>query len=237
MLRKLLFISLLGLLFLSSGFFMVDQREVVFLRQGNDYQQISAGLHWRVPFSSHITYVYTNLQHSSVAMASGLQTKDGKHYNGSLSVEWQIINPQQFIKFLHENDAKQFKLNFATTAWQQVQQLSINATDIVHLSSLIDQKLSGVVLKHLGIKINHLGLFRLQLIAAQESSIMELRAESAYITARKIKQQADLLQESQMAQLAKQDTKFFRYWRKIHYYQENASNKAQVPPLNQLYSD
>ena len=105
--RNYLIILLAVLFAASSGFFVVDQREVGIVKQNSKQLQIYApGLHWKIPFWGELTFIYTNLRSSYLASSQLLHTATGQAFSTNVVVNWQVVKPEVYFVYLNANGVK-----------------------------------------------------------------------------------------------------------------------------------
>lgn len=239
--RNYLIILLAVIATASSGFFVVDQREVGIIKQNSKQLQIYApGLHWKLPFWGELTFIYTNLRSSYLASSQQLYTAKGQGFSANVVVNWQVIKPEVYFVYLNTNGVKNLDVQIATIVSNKLLNLASKSSSLSAFEEQVNSQLKNIVEPELGINFVNISLATVIPIAKNTSTVdnfKTLSAESAFNLAQQIKKQADETQQQAQEKLRIKNSKFYDYFMKIYNLSNNAESKSDVPPLNQLYTN
>ncbi len=239
--RNYLIILLAVIATASSGFFVVDQREVGIIKQNSKQLQIYApGLHWKLPFWGELTFIYTNLRSSYLASSQQLYTAKGQGFSANVVVNWQVIKPEVYFVYLNTNGVKNLDVQIATIVSNKLLNLASKSSSLSAFEEQVNSQLKNIVEPELGINFVNISLATVSPIAKNTSTVdnfKTLSAESAFNLAQQIKKQADETQQQAQEKLRIKNSKFYDYFMKIYNLSNNAESKSDVPPLNQLYTN
>lgn len=239
--RNYLIILLAVIATASSGFFVVDQREVGIIKQNSKQLQIYApGLHWKLPFWGELTFIYTNLRSSYLASSQQLYTAKGQGFSANVVVNWQVIKPEVYFVYLNTNGVKNLDVQIATIVSNKLLNLASKSSSLSAFEEQVNSQLKNIVEPELGINFVNISLATVNPIAKNTSTVdnfKTLSAESAFNLAQQIKKQADETQQQAQEKLRIKNSKFYDYFMKIYNLSNNAESKSDVPPLNQLYTN
>lgn len=239
--RNYLIILLAVIATASSGFFVVDQREVGIIKQNSKQLQIYApGLHWKLPFWGELTFIYTNLRSSYLASSQQLYTAKGQGFSANVVVNWQVIKPEVYFVYLNTNGVKNLDVQIATIVSNKLLNLASKSSSLSAFEEQVNSQLKNIVEPELGINFVNISLATVSPIAKNTSTVdnfKTLSAESAFNLAQQIKKQADETQQQTQEKLRIRNSKFYDYFIKIYNLSNNAESKSDVPPLNQLYTN
>lgn len=239
--RNYLIILLAVIVTASSGFFVVDQREVGIIKQNSKQLQIYApGLHWKLPFWGELTFIYTNLRSSYLASSQQLYTAKGQGFSANVVVNWQVIKPEVYFVYLNTNGVKNLDVQIATIVSNKLLNLASKSSSLSAFEEQVNSQLKNIVEPELGINFVNITLATVSPIAKNTSTVdnfKTLSAESAFNLAQQIKKQADETQQQTQEKLRIRNSKFYDYFIKIYNLSNNAESKSDVPPLNQLYTN
>jgi regulator of protease activity HflC (stomatin/prohibitin superfamily) len=239
--RNYLIILLAVIATASSGFFVVDQREVGIIKQNSKQLQIYApGLHWKLPFWGELTFIYTNLRSSYLASSQQLYTAKGQGFSANVVVNWQVIKPEVYFVYLNTNGVKNLDVQIATIVSNKLLNLASKSSSLSAFEEQVNSQLKNIVEPELGINFVNISLATVIPIAKNTSTVdnfKTLSAESAFNLAQQIKKQADETQQQAQEKLRIRNSKFYDYFMKIYNLSNNAESKSDVPPLNQLYTN
>jgi regulator of protease activity HflC (stomatin/prohibitin superfamily) len=239
--RNYLIILLAVIAAASSGFFVVDQREVGIVKQSSKQLQIYApGLHWKIPFWGELTFIYTNLRSSYLASSQSLHTTTGQEFSANVVVNWQVIKPEVYFVYLNTNGVKNLDVQIATVVSNKLLNLASKSSSLSAFEEQVNSQLKNIAEPELGINFVNIGLATVSPITKSTSTVDNFKtmsAESAFNLAQQIKKQADETQQQVQEKLRTKNSKFYDYFMKIYNLSNNAESKSDVPPLNQLYTN
>ena len=239
--RNYLIILLAVLFAASSGFFVVDQREVGIIKQNSKQLQIYApGLHWKIPFWGELTFIYTNLRSSYLASSQLLHTATGQAFSTNVVVNWQVVKPEVYFVYLNANDVKNLDVQIVSVVSNRLLNLANKSSSLSDFEERVNSQLKNIPESELGINFVNVGLAMVNPVIESAVPIGDLKtmsSESAFSLAQQIKQQADKNQQQIQEKLREKNSKFYDYFMKIYNLSNNAESKSDVPPLNQLYTN
>lgn len=237
--RNLVLIIFLSSVFLFSGLFIVDEREVAVIINNKDVTSYSSGIHWKIPFVGNITYVYKNIRNSYFSLSESLPIAGNKQVDSKFMFTWTIVDPVQYVKYLHANPNKKFDAAIVTQLNDKIITQSSNSTSLIDFTDNV-AKLNNIVFNSLGVKVLSLSIINLEIESSNlqlESNTSNQSPESAYLYAMKVKSQADLTQQQQLQKLKNTNQSFYEFFMKINSLQSSAKSKSDVPTLDKLVSD
>ena len=243
--RNGLIFLMLGLAFLFSGFFVVDQREVAAVYNSPLKLQIFApGIHWQLPFSNKLLHVFTNLQTAHLATTLALKNNKLPALELKVVINYQVIAPVSYLNYIKSNSSKKLQASLAKMVLQRLQLIASEAVSLRQFEELVNSSIKNIYAANLGLSIVSVGLISISLadnpVAAiaiiNPASARVISIESAFEQAQQIKATASQLQQVKLSQLRALDPKFFDYYMKIESYQQNARTRQDVPQLEQLVS-
>lgn len=239
--RNYLIILLAVIAAASSGFFVVDQREVGVVKQSSKQLQIYApGLHWKIPFWGELTFIYTNLRSSYLASSQSLRTTKGQKFSANVVVNWQVIKPEVYFVYLNTNGVKNLDVQIATVVSNKLLNLASKSSSLSAFEEQVNSQLKNIAEPELGINFVSIALAQVNPVAESTVAVDNFKtmsAESAFNLAQQIKKQADETQQQAQEKLRTKNSKFYDYFMKIYDLSNNAESKSDVPPLNQLYTN
>lgn len=234
--RNALIILLLIAGFLLSGIIVVDQREVVTVQNQNKITLFAPGIHWKLPFSGKVDFVYTNLRTSYLTIAQALQFPEQDQVQIGVIVDWQVVNPAQYVKYTSENTLKGFDVKLVNLVTANIESLAQSSNSLKDFESQLNFKAHNILFGELGIDVVNIALVNVSSVTQQPiANGKESDLIASYTLAQQIKGSADQEQLQSLAKLRKQDSNLFDYYMKIRHYQETARTKGEVPPLAQIY--
>jgi regulator of protease activity HflC (stomatin/prohibitin superfamily) len=224
---------------LSSGFFVVDQREVGIVKQTSKQLQIYApGLHWKIPFWGELTFVYTNLRSSYLASPQLLHTKTEQAFFANVVVNWQVIKPESYFVYLNSNGVKNLDVKIANLVSNKLLNLAAKSSSLSAFEEQVNSQLKNIAEPELGIKFVSIALSMVNPVIESTPTTVNLNklsAESAFSLAQQIKNKADESQQQTQEKLLAKNSKFYDYYMKIYNLSNSAESKSDIPQLNQLY--
>lgn len=239
--RNYLIILLAVIFAASSGFFVVDQREVGIVKENSKQLQIYApGLHWKIPFWGELTFIYTNLRSSYLASSQLLHTATGQTFSTNVVVNWQVVKPEVYFMYLNVNGVKNLDIQIANVVSNKLVNLANKSSSLSDFEERINSQLKNIPESELGINFVNIGLAVATPVAESAVPVDGLKTmslESAFSFAQQIKQQADKNQQQEQEKLREKDSQFYDYFMKIYNLSNSAESKSEVPPLNQLYAN
>jgi regulator of protease activity HflC (stomatin/prohibitin superfamily) len=239
--RNYLIILLAVLFAASSGFFVVDQREVGIVKQNSKQLQIYApGLHWKIPFWGELTFIYTNLRSSYLASSQLLHTATGQAFSTNVVVNWQVIKPEVYFVYLNTNGVKNLDVQIATVVSNKLFNLASKSSSLSVFEEQVNSQLKNIPESELGINFVNVGLAMVNPIIESAVPVGDLKtmsSESAFSLAQQIKQQADKNQQQIQEKLREKNSKFYDYFMKIYNLSNDAESRSEIPPLNELYTN
>lgn len=237
--RNLVLIIFLTSIFLFSGLFIVDEREVAVTINNKDATSYSCGIHWKIPFVGNTTYVYKNIRSSYFSLSEPLSISENRQVNSKFMFTWVVVNPIQYVKYLQANSSKQLDEVLVTQLNDKIRSQSSSSTSLIDFTNRVT-KLNNIVFDSLGVKVMSLNLVNVAVESSnmQSDAIMsKFSPESTYIYAMQIKNQADLTQQQQLQKLKNVNQSFYEYFMKINLLQKSAKSKSDVPTLDKLLSN
>ncbi|HRG63882.1 MAG TPA: SPFH domain-containing protein [Burkholderiales bacterium] len=239
--RNYLIILLAVLFAASSGFFVVDQREVGIIKQNSKQLQIYApGLHWKIPFWGELTFIYTNLRSSYLASSQLLHTATGQAFSTNVVVNWQVVKPEVYFVYLNANDVKNLDVQIVSVVSNRLLNLANKSSSLSDFEERVNSQLKNIPESELGINFVNVGLAMVNPVIESAVPIGDLKtmsSESAFSLAQQIKQQADKNQQQIQEKLREKNSKFYDYFMKIYNLSNNAESRSEIPPLNELYTN
>jgi regulator of protease activity HflC (stomatin/prohibitin superfamily) len=239
--RNYLIILLAVLFAASSGFFVVDQREVGIVKQNSKQLQIYApGLHWKIPFWGELTFIYTNLRSSYLASSQLLHTATGQAFSTNVVVNWQVIKPEVYFVYLNTNGVKNLDVQIATVVSNKLFNLASKSSSLSVFEEQVNSQLKNIPESELGINFVNVGLAMVNPVIESAVPVGDLKtmsSESAFSLAQQIKQQADKNQQQIQEKLREKNSKFYDYFMKIYNLSNDAESRSEIPPLNELYTN
>lgn len=239
--RNYLIILLAVLFAASSGFFVVDQREVGIIKQNSKQLQIYApGLHWKIPFWGELTFIYTNLRSSYLASSQLLHTATGQAFSTNVVVNWQVVKPEVYFVYLNANDVKNLDVQIVSVVSNRLLNLANKSSSLSDFEERVNSQLKNIPDSELGINFVNVGLAMVNPVIESAVPIGDLKtmsSESAFSLAQQIKQQADKNQQQIQEKLREKNSKFYDYFMKIYNLSNNAESRSEIPPLNELYTN
>lgn len=239
--RNYLIILLAVLFAASSGFFVVDQREVGIIKQNSKQLQIYApGLHWKIPFWGELTFIYTNLRSSYLASSQLLHTATGQAFSTNVVVNWQVVKPEVYFVYLNANDVKNLDVQIVSVVSNRLLNLANKSSSLSDFEERVNSQLKNIPESELGINFVNVGLAMVNPVIESAVPIGDLKtmsSESAFSLAQQIKQQADKNQQQIQEKLREKNSKFYDYFMKIYNLSNDAESRSEIPPLNELYTN
>ena len=239
--RNYLIILLAVLFAASSGFFVVDQREVGIVKQNSKQLQIYApGLHWKIPFWGELTFIYTNLRSSYLASSQLLHTATGQAFSTNVVVNWQVVKPEVYFVYLNANGVKNLDVQIVSVVSNRLLNLANKSSSLSDFEERVNSQLKNIPESELGINFVNVGLAMVNPVIESAVPIGDLKtmsSESAFSLAQQIKQQADKNQQQIQEKLREKNSKFYDYFMKIYNLSNNAESRSEIPPLNELYTN
>lgn len=239
--RNYLIILLAVLFAASSGFFVVDQREVGIIKQNSKQLQIYApGLHWKIPFWGELTFIYTNLRSSYLASSQLLHTATGQAFSTNVVVNWQVVKPEVYFVYLNANGVKNLDVQIVSVVSNRLLNLANKSSSLSDFEERVNSQLKNIPESELGINFVNVGLAMVNPVIESAVPIGDLKtmsSESAFSLAQQIKQQADKNQQQIQEKLREKNSKFYDYFMKIYNLSNNAESRSEIPPLNELYTN
>lgn len=239
--RNYLIILLAVLFAASSGFFVVDQREVGIIKQNSKQLQIYApGLHWKIPFWGELTFIYTNLRSSYLASSQLLHTATGQAFSTNVVVNWQVVKPEVYFVYLNANDVKNLDVQIVSVVSNRLLNLANKSSSLSDFEERVNSQLKNIPESELGINFVNVGLAMVNPVIESAVPVGDLKtmsSESAFSLAQQIKQQADKNQQQIQEKLREKNSKFYDYFMKIYNLSNDAESRSEIPPLNELYTN
>lgn len=239
--RNYLIILLAVLFAASSGFFVVDQREVGIVKQNSKQLQIYApGLHWKIPFWGELTFIYTNLRSSYLASSQLLHTATGQAFSTNVVVNWQVVKPEVYFVYLNANGVKNLDVQIVSVVSNRLLNLANKSSSLSDFEERVNSQLKNIPESELGINFVNVGLAMVNPVIESAVPIGDLKtmsSESAFSLAQQIKQQADKNQQQIQEKLREKNSKFYDYFMKIYNLSNDAESRSEIPPLNELYTN
>lgn len=239
--RNYLIILLAVLFAASSGFFVVDQREVGIVKQNSKQLQIYApGLHWKIPFWGELTFIYTNLRSSYLASSQLLHTATGQAFSTNVVVNWQVVKPEVYFVYLNANGVKNLDVQIVSVVSNRLLNLANKSSSLSDFEERVNSQLKNIPESELGINFVNVGLAMVNPIIESAVPVGDLKtmsSESAFSLAQQIKQQADKNQQQIQEKLREKNSKFYDYFMKIYNLSNDAESRSEIPPLNELYTN
>lgn len=239
--RNYLIILLAVLFAASSGFFVVDQREVGIVKQNSKQLQIYApGLHWKIPFWGELTFIYTNLRSSYLASSQLLHTATGQAFSTNVVVNWQVVKPEVYFVYLNANGVKNLDVQIVSVVSNRLLNLANKSSSLSDFEERVNSQLKNIPESELGINFVNVGLAMVNPVIESAVPVGDLKtmsSESAFSLAQQIKQQADKNQQQIQEKLREKNSKFYDYFMKIYNLSNNAESRSEIPPLNELYTN
>lgn len=239
--RNYLIILLAVLFAASSGFFVVDQREVGIIKQNSKQLQIYApGLHWKIPFWGELTFIYTNLRSSYLASSQLLHTATGQAFSTNVVVNWQVVKPEVYFVYLNANGVKNLDVQIVSVVSNRLLNLANKSSSLSDFEERVNSQLKNIPESELGINFVNVGLAMVNPVIESAVPIGDLKtmsSESAFSLAQQIKQQADKNQQQIQEKLREKNSKFYDYFMKIYNLSNDAESRSEIPPLNELYTN
>ena len=193
--RNYLIILLAVLFAASSGFFVVDQREVGIVKQNSKQLQIYApGLHWKIPFWGELTFIYTNLRSSYLASSQLLHTATGQAFSTNVVVNWQVVKPEVYFVYLNANGVKNLDVQIVSVVSNRLLNLANKSSSLSDFEERVNSQLKNIPESELGINFVNVGLAMVNPVIESAVPVGDLKtmsSESAFSLAQQIKQQAD----------------------------------------------
>ncbi len=239
--RNYLIILLAVFFAASSGFFVVDQREVGIVKQNSKQLQIYApGLHWKIPFWGELTFIYTNLRSSYLASSQLLHTATGQAFSTNVVVNWQVVKPEVYFVYLNANGVKNLDVQIVSIVSNRLLNLANKSSSLSDFEERINSQLKNIPESELGINFVNVGLAMVNPVTESAVPVGDLKtmsSESAFSLAQQIKQQADKNQQQIQEKLREKNSKFYDYFMKIYNLSNDAESRSEIPPLNELYTN
>ncbi|TXI97870.1 MAG: hypothetical protein E6Q32_11125 [Neisseriales bacterium] len=239
--RNYLIILLAVLFAASSGFFVVDQREVGIVKQNSKQLQIYApGLHWKIPFWGELTFIYTNLRSSYLASSQLLHTATGQAFSTNVVVNWQVVKPEVYFVYLNANGVKNLDVQIVSVVSNRLLNLANKSSSLSDFEERVNSQLKNIPESELGINFVNVGLAMVNPVIESAVPVGDLKtmsSESAFSLAQQIKQQADKNQQQIQEKLREKNSKFYDYFMKIYNLSNDAESRSEIPPLNELYTN
>ena len=239
--RNYLIILLAVLFAASSGFFVVDQREVGIIKQNSKQLQIYApGLHWKIPFWGELTFIYTNLRSSYLASSQLLHTATGQAFSTNVVVNWQVVKPEVYFVYLNANGVKNLDVQIVSVVSNRLLNLANKSSSLSDFEERVNSQLKNIPESELGINFVNVGLAMVNPVIESAVPVGDLKtmsSESAFSLAQQIKQQADKNQQQIQEKLREKNSKFYDYFMKIYNLSNDAESRSEIPPLNELYTN
>ena len=254
--RNAVVLLLLVIGFVFSGFFVVDQQQVV-IKDTTPLQLFEPGIHWSLPFSATLQPVATNLRTSCLPLSITVP----QHQKIALKVliQWQVVKPLKYLNYLNSppqnrdsqarnpqyqdsqgrNPQYQESLQKFAPKLAELVESQLNAVAAAGMPSLLAQ-LHATDYAELGIRILKISFISIAVAESAAQATTNLTAaplslESSFNLAQQLKNTTEKLKHNELAQLRRQDPRFFDYFMKIEDYRTTAKTHQDVPPFKQLY--
>lgn len=233
--KSFVIVVLLGFISFFSSVIVVNQTEYGIANNSLAKEQTvyMPGIHFIVPFITDVVYISRNMNQSNYIL-----NKSG--FKLDIVASWHTVNPilywQKRVKF---NQVMESQVNIILD--QNIANLA-NPNEMLNLTQLQFNKSS---LSSLGIILDNIVVINLSLLNTQNTAslvpsnqIIESSDESnsltnAYIIANQIKTHTEIDIADIYSEIESTNIKFYNYFRTLNAYKWH--NKAQLPPLNQLY--
>lgn len=229
--------------FLFGGFFIVDEREVaVISTPGSNVLDTSApGIHWKFPLWGRLTYVYTNLRSTHYIVKETLETESELSFIPHLVINWRVTKPIVYLNYLRNNPLSTADMEISALALQKLHTLAESSNSITVLEEQINQ-VRDWSQPAMGLTIVNIGLtginFQNNVINdLRESGINVVSPDKAFLFAHTIKDSADSNESIALNQLRDKNHKFYDYFMQINLLGKTARSKADIPPLEKIYTN
>lgn len=236
MIRNILLVIFLGICISITGIFTVNNNEVAILKRGNTYSEFNNGTYWRIPLYDDITFVYTNERIGENNYEHNIEV-DKQSYKINYSVNWQVMNPLQFVKYTDENNRQELNKSIESAVNLQLSKISKDGD----LFAVINQTslLSKVDIQDLGIRIINVNITGIStaLSTNANSTDYNKEQESNLKLAQKIKESADNEYKTTLIEMQKKNDKFYQLYMKIYQLQHSTIAKESVPPLESFLAN